>query len=112
MYPSDPISPRMYGVVKAHTPEKHYPMRMILYTLGTANYGLSEYLVNIIQPTLEKNPTRLPNSRTFVQIARDWTPTATETQVSYDVINMYPSVPINAAIYALITTLHERYMIW
>ena len=55
MYLSDAIPPRMYDMIKAHTPEKNYPMKLVVSTIGTANYGLSEYLVKIIQNTLNKN---------------------------------------------------------
>ena len=36
-----------YGVIKAHKPEKNYPMRTIVSTMGTAPYGTSKYLVVI-----------------------------------------------------------------
>ncbi|XP_065658394.1 uncharacterized protein LOC136082910 [Hydra vulgaris] len=42
IYPSDPIPPLMYGVIKAHKPEKSYPMRIIISTIGTPNHGISE----------------------------------------------------------------------
>ena len=35
LYPSDPIPPRLYGVIKAHKPEKFYPMRAIVSTIGS-----------------------------------------------------------------------------
>ena len=35
LYPSDPVPPRMYGVVKARKPEKNYPMRFVVSTIGT-----------------------------------------------------------------------------
>ena len=97
IYPSDPRPPCMYGVIKAHKPEKNYPMRVIVSTVGTANHGLSKFLVDLIQPTLNKNTTRLQNSRTFVAEARGWQIDPEEVQVSYDVVNLYPSVPIEAA---------------
>jgi len=97
IYPSDPRPPCMYGVIKAHKPEKNYPMRIIVSTVGTANHGLSKFLVDLIQPTLNKNTTRLKNSRTFVAEARGWQIDPEEVQVSYDVVNLYPSVPIEAA---------------
>ena len=52
IYPSDAIPPRMYGMTKAHKPERNYPMRLVVSTIGTANYGLSEYLVKITKDTL------------------------------------------------------------
>ena len=56
----------MYGVVKAHQPEKNYPMRLVVSTVGSPPYGLSSYLVGVIQPTLNENPTRLKNSAAFI----------------------------------------------
>ena len=34
LYPSDPIPPRLYGVIKAHKPEKCYPMRAMFQQLA------------------------------------------------------------------------------
>ena len=70
IYPSDAIAPRMYGSIKAHKPEKNYPMRNIVSTIGTPVYGLSKYLVYIIQPTLDKNEMRLKNASEFVDRAK------------------------------------------
>ena len=72
LYPSDPIPPRMYGAVKAHKPEKNYPMRIVVSTIGTPSYGISQYLVTIIQQTLNKNETRIINSQSFVRKASNW----------------------------------------
>ena len=107
MYPSDAIPPRMYGMIKAHKPEKDYPMRLVVSTIGTANYGLSEYLVKITQNTLNKNPIRLKNSQAFVEEAKTWTIASDEVQVSYDVVNLYPSVPIKESIEVLIDQLNQ-----
>ena len=54
LYPPDTIPPRLYGVIKAQKPEKDYPMRTTVSTVGTAPYGTSKYLVDIVQPTLTK----------------------------------------------------------
>ena len=107
MYPSDAIPPRMYGMIKAHKPEKRYPMRFVVSTIGTANYRLSEYLVKICQNTLSKNNTRIKNSQSFVEEAKTWTISPEEVQVSYDVVNLYPSVPIKEATNVLIDQLNE-----
>ena len=88
LYPSDPIPLRMYGTVKTHKPEKNYPMRIVVSTIGTPSYKTSEYLVKIIQPTLNKNETRLKNSQTFIQNSGTWLIEEDEVQVSYDVVNL------------------------
>jgi hypothetical protein len=94
MYPSDAVPPRMYGMVNAHKPQKDYPMRAVVSTIGTPMYGTSKCLVNLLQPTLDKNDTRLRNSASFVDKAKSWNIDPSEHQVSFDVTALYPSVPI------------------
>ena len=72
-------------------------MRIIVSTIGTPTYGISEYLVNIIQPILNKNTSRLRNSTEFVNTAKTWNISPTAIQVSYDVVNLYPSIPLDEA---------------
>ena len=96
LYPSDGIPPRLYGTIKAHKPNKNYPARTIVSTLGTPCYKVSKHLVKIIQPTLN-NDTTIKNSAAFVEEARQWKITPREVQVSFDVVAMYPSVPIKKA---------------
>ncbi|XP_065665092.1 uncharacterized protein LOC136086710 [Hydra vulgaris] len=98
LYPSDCIPPRLYGVIKAHKSDKNYPMRPVVSTIGTPPYGSSQYLVKIIQPNLNKNKTRLLNSSSFVNEAKSWVISPNEIQVSFDVIALYPSIPIDRAI--------------
>ena len=109
LYPSDPIPPRLYGTIKAHKPEKSFPMRVIVSTIGTPPYGISKYLVDIIQPTLNKNQHKLKNSKSFVSQAQTWKIEPDEIQVSYDVTNLYPSIPIDKAIDVILQQLSEDY---
>ena len=67
-------------------------MRIVVSTIGTPSYTTSEYLVEIIKPTLNKNKTTLKNSQAFVWMSESFTITEDEVQVSYDVVNLYPSV--------------------
>ena len=108
VYPSDAIRSRLYGVIKAHKPEKSYPMRTIVSTIETVPYGTSKCLVEIIQPTLNKRKHHVINSCTFVQQVKTWEIYQGEVQVSYDVVNLYPSVPVDKAINALIDTLNNH----
>ena len=52
LYPSDP---RLYGTIKAHKRDKNFAMRVTVSIIGRPPYGISKYLVDIIQPTLTKN---------------------------------------------------------
>ena len=81
----------------------------IASTIGTPPYGISKYLVDIIQPTLKKNHHKVKNSRSFVSQAPTWKSEPDEIQVSYDVTNLYPSIPIDKAIDVIIQQLSEDY---
>lgn len=107
--PSDAIAPRAYGKCKAHKPSKNYPFRILVSTIGTAPYKVSEYLVQIIQPTLRKNETVVQNSKTFVEEAKTWRIDPNEIQVSYDVVALYPSIPVKKAIENLMDMLSKDY---
>ena len=58
VYPSDAILSELYGVKKAHKPEKDNPMQTIVSVIGTVPYGTSKYLVEIVLPILNKNKRR------------------------------------------------------
>ena len=109
LYPSDPIPPRLYGTIIAHKPEKNFPMRVIVSTIGALPYGISKYLVDIIQPTLNKSQHKVKNSKSFVSQAQTWKIEPDEIQVSYDVTNLYPSIPIDKAIDVILQQLSEDY---
>ena len=80
-------------------------MRIVVSTIGTLNYGISNYLVKIIQPVLNKNKTGLKNFFDFVNKASSWN--INEVQVSFDVVNLYPSIPLKEATLILIDQLNK-----
>ena len=82
-------------------------MKTIVSTIGTAPYRTSKYLVDIVQPTLNKNKHRIINLSLFVNEAATWETTQVKIQVSYDATNLYPSIPINKAITVLMDTLNN-----
>ncbi|XP_065651171.1 uncharacterized protein LOC136079364 [Hydra vulgaris] len=106
IYPSDATPPRLYGVIKAHKPTNNYPMRIIVSTIGSPTYKLSNYLVNLIQPTSNLNKTKLRNSKQFVERAQSWYIDPGEFQVSFDIVNLYPSIPVKESIDILLEQLH------
>ena len=108
LYPSDVIPLRLYGVIKAHRPEKSCPIKTIVSTIGTVPYGTSKYLVEIIQPTLNKSKRCVINSSSFVNEVATWETTQAEIQVSYDGINLYLSILIDEGITFLMDTLSKH----
>ena len=98
MYPSDAITPRQEWVIKVHKQEKNYPMRTIVSTVGTAPYGISKYLVDIIQPILNKKKHCIMNSSSLLNETVTWETNQAEIKVSFDVLSLYPSIAIDKAI--------------
>ena len=82
-------------------------MRIVVSTIGTPTYGISDYLVNFIKHILNRNETRLKNSQSFVNEAKNWNISTDEVQVSYDVVNLYPSVPLNEATSVILDILNN-----
>ena len=82
-------------------------MRAIVSTIGTPPYGISQYLVELVQHTLNKSKYKITNSSSFVNEAKDWLVKRDEVQVSYDIVNLYPSVPINKALDVLMDQLNS-----
>ena len=83
-------------------------MRTIVSTIGTTRYRTLKYLVDIIQSTLNKKKKHcVINSSSFVNEAITWETAQDKMQVSYDVINLYPSIPIDKAMTVLIDTLNN-----
>ena len=84
-------------------------MRVIVSTIGAPPYGISKYLVDIIQPTLNKNRHKVKNSKSFASQAQTWKIEPDQMQVSYDVTNLYPSITIDEAIDVILQQLSEDY---
>ena len=82
-------------------------MRLIVSTIGTPPYGISKYLVDISQPTLNKNKDKVKHSKSFVSQPQTWKVEPDEIQVSYDVTNLYPSILIDNAIDVILQQLNE-----
>ena len=93
--------------LKAHKPEKNYPMRTVVSTIGSPPYGTSKYLVKMIHPTLNENKHRVLNSSLFVEEAKEYNISPNEIQTSFDVVNLYPSMPIDEAVAVIIEILNN-----
>ena len=82
-------------------------MRIIVSTIGTPPNSLSSYLVKFIQKSLDKNSSHLKNSRSFVETAKNMNISSNEVQVSYDVVNLYPSIPLKEATNTILDILNN-----
>ena len=98
------VTPKVYGLPKIHKP--NLPLRPIVSFIGSPTYNLSRYLVNILSPLLNHNHS-VKNSSEFVQIINRCSVDDLDCFVSFDVVSLFTSVPLQE-ISALISNLLSR----
>ena len=69
----------------------------------------SKFLAKIIQPTLNKSQHKIKKTVGFVNEAKTWKISPTEIQVSYGVVNLYPSVPLDKAVDVIVEYLKHDF---
>ena len=94
LYPSGSLTPTANPVIKAHKPEKDYPIRVITSHIGAPQESLSRFLNQILQPFIENSPYVIKNSFTFVEKIKGLVLESNDKMVSFDAAALFPSVPI------------------
>ncbi|KFD45322.1 hypothetical protein M513_13802 [Trichuris suis] len=84
--------PEMYGLPKIHKPD--IPFRPIVCSINSITYELSSHLKDIIQPLVRKRRSTVTNSKAFVEEIQAFTVSPTDILVSYDVKDLFTSIPI------------------
>ncbi|KFD45942.1 hypothetical protein M513_13180, partial [Trichuris suis] len=85
--------PELYGLRKVHKPG--VPFRPIVSTINSTTSELSRYLKMTIKPLTGKGQSFVKNSKTFVNGIRNYHLETDEILVSYDVKELFPSIPIS-----------------
>ena len=84
-----------YGLPKIHKPE--IPLRPITSCIGFPTYRLSKHLVRILSPLLNENFS-IKNSNEFAEQIRLQSISSNEITVSFDVVSLFTSIPIELAL--------------
>jgi hypothetical protein len=84
-----------YGLPKIHKPE--IPLRPITSCIGFPTYRLSKHLVRILSPLLNENFS-IKNSNEFAEQIRLQSISSNEIMVSFNVVSLFTSIPIELAL--------------
>ncbi|XP_075151062.1 uncharacterized protein LOC142233289 [Haematobia irritans] len=90
------IAPRIYGLPKIH--KEGTPLRPICSSVNSPSYNLCKYIVNILKNITEDSKYNVKDSIAFKSKVNDMPIQDDEVLISFDVVSLFPSIPINLAI--------------
>ena len=86
------VIPRFYGLPKVH--KVSVPLRPIVSFINSPTYNLSKFLSRILS-RLSVNRYSVRNSKEFVDYVKNFTTSENELLVSFDVVSLFTSVPVD-----------------
>jgi hypothetical protein len=84
-------APYLYGLPKVH--KEGYPLRAIVSGIGSPCHNLERYLLNNILPFAGKSNSHINNSMDFIELVKGVKMERDDKMVSFDVVNLFTSVP-------------------
>ncbi|KAL9979616.1 hypothetical protein ACROYT_G017299 [Oculina patagonica] len=99
-------APTLTGLPKVH--KEGVPMRGIVSMVGSPFEKVSKTLIPILRTIQGRSGLYVKNSRELKEKIKDWRVERNEILVSYDVKNLYPSIPIDKALELVERLLNEN----
>lgn len=93
---SNPILPRLYGLPKIHKPGNK--MRPIVSNVSSPTYKISKWLIERLNQIKQPDGMYVKNTFEFVDKISSINLETNEILVSFDVVSLYPSIPIPEAL--------------
>ena len=91
----DSVLPRIYGLPKIQ--KTNVPLRPIVSFIGSATHHLSKCLKYILSPLVGRTSFSTKNSAEFVRCIKDFSISDSQKQVSFDVVSLFTTIPLDLA---------------
>lgn len=88
--------PRIYGLPKVH--KEGTSLRSICSSIGFPSYALCKYIVSILKTLTTESKYNIKNAIEFKDKINDEDINDDEILVSFDVISLFPSIPLDLAL--------------
>ena len=92
---TDGSPPAIRGSIKRH--KSGFPLRPIVSSIGSALYNTSKFLSDILSPIQNLNGYSVLNSSQFAKEVPNMEIFDDEVMVSFDVVSLFTSIPVNKA---------------
>lgn len=96
---SNPIVAKLYGLPKLH--KNPVKMRQIVSSINTPSYKIAKWLVSEFRKLPPFKGFSIKNSFVFVSQIKELTLSENEVMISFDVSALFPSIPVEEALYEL-----------
>lgn len=96
-------APKLYGLPKIH--KKDFPLRPICSFINSPSIELCRYITNILKNITKDSKYNIKNSLEFKYKINNQTILDNEKLVSFDVISLFPNIPIDLAM----NTIEEKW---
>ena len=116
LYPSSSRPGRFFGLAKVHKLKdgdrnvSNLPLRPVISNIGTATYELSKYLAELLQP-IAKSEYTINSTKDFVQKIRNKVIENEFEMVSFDVVSLFTSVPLDFTIDIILKKVYDEKLI-
>ncbi|XP_075151018.1 uncharacterized protein LOC142225127 [Haematobia irritans] len=90
------VAPRIYGLPKIH--KESTPLRPICSSIDSPSYNLCKYIVGILRNITLDSKYNVKDSADFKTRLENMTIEDDEVLISFDVVSLFPSIPVKLAI--------------